>query len=449
MKNLCNHATLSFVLSVGALALTGCGLANSVAVPVQGVAIRGNVHGGQQPIAHALIQLYEAGTNGYGIPVSYANGMSLLQTPVYTDAHGMFNITADYTCPSASTQVYIVATGGNPGLSGNVSNSAIALMAALGPCGQLTAQTSISMNELTTVASVWALAPFMTSVTGVGTSGPSVNRSGNFTGLENAFVTVNKLVNIASGTASGPALPAGASAPVANLDVLADILAACINTSGPTGSGTPCDSLFGLTTVNGHQPTDTITAALVMAQHPNGNVSSLTSLVNAQAPFQPTNSLTDFSLVIRYTGGALSHPSGIAIDASGNIWVPNAGNNSVTKLDAQGVTASDKTGFLSGSSGYTAGQLNAPSALAIDLNGNAWVANHGNSTVTELNAIGSTGTVFAGGGLATPNSIAVDASGAIWVANQSSATVINTSGALTTYTNTGIASPTAIAINPK
>jgi secreted PhoX family phosphatase len=33
-----------------------------------------------------------------------------------------------------------------------------------------------------------------------------------------------------------------------------------------------------------------------------------------------------------YTGGNLSSPSGVAIDGSGNVWITNAGNSSVTEI---------------------------------------------------------------------------------------------------------------------
>jgi len=436
-----------FTLLLSAAALTGCsGFTATVPVTVPGVALRGAVHGGQQPVSNATMQLYAAGNTGYGSAYAYTSGTSLLGThAVTTDINGNFSITGDYTCPSATTEVYLVATGGNPGPSAP-RNSSIALMAALGPCGNLSASTNVEINELTTVASVWALSPFMTGIANIGTS------STNAQGLTNAFATVNKLANITTGAVSGPALPVGASIPVAKINTLADLLAACINSDGGTGTGSGCGMLFTAATVNGAVPTDTITAAMNIAQHPNANT-SVANNVNAQSPFQPTitGAPSDFSLVITYAGGGLSTPKGIAADATGNVWVANFGNSSVTKLDALGITTGDATGYLSGTHGYTVGSLSAPSAIAVDFGGNVWLANSGNSTVTEISASGTTGTVFSGGNLSTPSSVAVDASSNVWVANQGngSITQISNGGALTNYTSAGITAPTAIAIDPK
>ncbi len=99
-----------------------------------------------------------------------------------------------------NSQAYLVATGGKVGA--NQSNPNLALMTALGPCSNLSAQP-IVINEVTTAASAWALAPFAANeaLTGninylyLGTS------STNTAGLANAFASVNNLVDISTGQA--------------------------------------------------------------------------------------------------------------------------------------------------------------------------------------------------------------------------------------------------------
>ncbi len=112
------------------------------------------------------------------------------------------------------------------------------------------------MNEITTVGSVFARAPFMSSIAALGSS------AANTTGLTHAFASVNKLVNVGTGAAMGSALPAGAVGPVSEIVTLADILAACINSTGGTaGDSTACGTLFSLaTSAGGTAPTDTVQA---------------------------------------------------------------------------------------------------------------------------------------------------------------------------------------------
>ena len=179
---------LSFVagaIALVALALSGCGisaLAPSSTVP--GALLQGRVRGGQQPVSGASIALYAAGSAGDGL------GATNLLAPniVTTDANGDFGITGDYLCPTSTTQVYLVASGGNPGLAPGTDNSALVLMAALGNCGNLTSSTNIMLDEVTTVASAWALAQFLGSGAIVGST------STNSIGLSNAFAVANNLV---------------------------------------------------------------------------------------------------------------------------------------------------------------------------------------------------------------------------------------------------------------
>jgi hypothetical protein len=398
MKTTLQNMLSIVTLSAAALLMAGCNMQQTLPIPVSGNAFQGRVYGGQQPVSGSSLQLYAVGSTGYGSAYTYTSGTSLLGThTVTTNPDGTFLFTGDYTCPSPTTEVYLVSTGGNPGLVPAASNPNLALMAALGPCGSLNANTFINMNELTTVASVWALAPFMTGIANIGTSAT------NSAGLTNAFATVNKLVNTVTGTVPGLLLPVGATAPIDKINSLADILAACINSpGGKHNDGSACGTLFQDTVANGVYPTDTITAAMNMAQNPNQNAAALLKLATATAPFQPQQSpaSTDLALIITHVGGGLSAPGQVAVDAPGNVWVLNKGNNSVTKLNNLGVAQS-------GSTGFTAGPIATPVSLAIDTSGNAWVANSGNGSVTEITSEGTL-TNDTGANGSSPTSIVVD-----------------------------------------
>ena len=237
-------------VALASLALTGCEGGNSMIAPLNPAVVvsasaHGRVMGGQQPITGASIYLYAAGAGGYGsaatslLTSSAGNQDGSGNWYVKTDASGNFTITGDWSCPASPSPsyLYVLSVGGNPG--GSSANPNLALLAGLGPCSGVNSSTYVVVNELTTVASIWALSPFMTGTTNIGSS--ATNQSG----LGNAFAVVSSVANIVTGTAPGPSLPTGATLPVAKLNTLADILASCVNSTGGTaGDSSPCGKLF-------------------------------------------------------------------------------------------------------------------------------------------------------------------------------------------------------------
>ena len=302
------------------------------------------------------------------------------------------------------------------------------------------------MNEITTVATVYALAPFMTKYNAIGTT------TTNVTGINNAFADVNLLTNIATGGAPGT-VPTGVSVPVPEIYTLANIIAACVNTKGGTyNDGSACGTLFYNANPGGTAataPTDTMTALMNIAQHPYTsatNTANLYTLSTPTSPFQTglTTQPNDFTLAVTLTAGNLNGPSALAADASGNVFVSNSSANTVTEFNHAGTV-------LSGT-GYTA-SLNTPSSIAIDASDVVWVTNSGNNTVSRLNGSSgaAVGSPLTGGGLNQPRSIAFDSLGSAWIANtgNASVTVVNsTATTLTNYTPSAASNPLAIGVNP-
>jgi trimeric autotransporter adhesin len=221
--------------------------------------------------------------------------------------------------------VYIVATGGNPGLPNNGTNPALAMMTALGPCGQLTPSTFISINELTTVAAVWSLAPFMTSYSAVGSN------AGDASALANAFTVATELVNPTTGTMPGLNVPANLSVPVEQINTLADILAACVNSNGGVaGDGSVCGNLFSYTTVAGTvSASDTIGAGLRIADNPTLNTASLFSLISPTSPFQPTMAVAPANLSVQMADSSPTPSFSIGITPSALVF-PNTPVNTIS-----------------------------------------------------------------------------------------------------------------------
>jgi hypothetical protein len=443
-----NLATKSLLPLTSLLLLAGCGIGiaptTSTPSPITMAAgFQGKVVGGQQPVAGTYLQLYAVGTSGYAsaatplLPANNAVGA------VYTNASGAFTLPA-VTCPASNSLVYLVGTGGEP--NPGVPNTNLALMEAIGTCSNFGGNTSLTVNELTTVASVWALSPFMTGITNIGAPPiSSATPTIPSLGITNAFATVNKLINVSTGALA--AAPANTTLPTTQINTLADILENCVNSAGISYSG--CSNLFN--DAGNGSATDTTTAAMMIAQNPSKNVAALNMLRPTSPAFSPYYSVnsppTDWSLVVSYSGGGLSNPQGIAADQSGNIWVANQGNSSVSEFGPSGTA-------LSPSAGFTAGGINAPYALAVDQSGYVWVANSGNNTITKLTT-GTSGTSYGSSTyLNIPKGIAIDGSGNVWVSNSGNSTVAaftssGTAIAGSPFSGAGITTPVAIAINPK
>jgi hypothetical protein len=258
------------------LLIAGCTASAPNAIVSVASGNSGEVVGGQQPVTNASIQLYSVSTNGIG-----ATSTPLLTKTVTSDADGNFNIVGLYSCTNA-TQVYLTATGGSP--APGVTNPNLALMTALGQCTSLNSVTPIVVNELTTIAAVNALAPYMSSYNAIGSS------PGDSTSLNTAFTLADELVNPTTGLSPGSNVPNGYTVPTELIDTLGDIVVPCVNSAGGiAGDGSPCGNLFRLTTPQGAAaPTNTIAALLDLANNHGLNTNSLYALVPSAPPFQPS-----------------------------------------------------------------------------------------------------------------------------------------------------------------
>ena len=304
--------TSALVLLLLSAGLTGC-QKTEISAPVLEPGVSGSVFGGQNPVSGSLIQLYSVGTTGDGLAatrlitatLTTSDGTGLTNSnanagnAMNTLPAGSFTITGAYTCPSSTAEVYLVATGGNPGL-GLGNNANLTLMAALGPCGALSSSTYIVMNELTTIGMAAALSNFMTGYASVGSG------SSDAAQLQTAFLTANQYTNTTSGAVPGATLPTFFSASSTALQTLADIVASCVNSAGGiAGDPSTCGQLFGLATISGNAaPTDTVGAILNILKQPTANVSQLYALVPAQPPFTSTLSSAPASWALPITSNA-------------------------------------------------------------------------------------------------------------------------------------------------
>jgi sugar lactone lactonase YvrE len=125
-------------------------------------------------------------------------------------------------------------------------------------------------------------------------------------------------------------------------------------------------------------------------------------------------------------------PTGIALDAVGNVYVSDTGNHQIRKITPSGVVTtlagSGKPGFQDGQG--TKASFNVPFGLAVDRNGNIYVADMGNQRIRKFTPDGFV-TTLAGSGKAgaedgystaasfvLPWGVAIDEFGAVYVSDQ-------------------------------
>jgi uncharacterized protein (TIGR03437 family) len=133
---------------------------------------------------------------------------------------------------------------------------------------------------------------------------------------------------------------------------------------------------------------------------------------------------------------SFAFPIGIAIDAAGNLYVADGNNNRVRLITPGGIISTfagnNQEGFSGDGGSATSASLNIPSDVAVDAAGSIYIADAGNNRVRKVNASGTITTIagtddngFSGdGGPATqamlnyPWGLTTDASGGLYIADR-------------------------------
>jgi PKD repeat protein len=384
-----------------------------------GNALSGKVLAGSTPVIGASVQLWAAGTAGNG-----STPTQLLQNALTTDSNGAFTVSAGYSCPLATSILFLTSSGGKAGAAG-ASNTSTELMTVPGACNSIATNASYVVDEVTTVASAYALGQFLKPGAQLGATAT------NSSGITLAAATLASLVNLTTGVAPGTAFPATGTAPTAKINSLANALHACIVSTG--SSSAACSGLYGAVVPSGTPPTNTLDAMLALATKPGTNVTPIYALTLASAAFTPalTAAPSDWVVYATFGGGGMNAPSALALDSQGRVWV--ASYFSVASLFSN-------TGVPVLPSGVTGNGLYESYGGAVDANDNFWQvdeegggSNNGDGEVTVFNTQGSnvTGSPYESGGIYFPYAIAVDTANVSWVVDygDSHVTLLSNAGA--------------------
>ena len=274
-------------------------------------ALLGQVLGGGAPVERATVTLWAATA---GAPVQLGQAA--------TGADGRFTIDSSAASPKDAS-LYLIAEGGKSAADkAGGDNDRIALMTVLGS----EPPSSVVINELTTIASVWTHAQFV--------EGAAIK--GHALGLRIAAGNVPNFVDLTTG-GLGPViqdpLNSSQTTTLATFNTLGNLLAGCVKRV----RGDACDKFFAAATPpGGTVPTDMLTAAQNIARNPSHQAQQLFALLDEfhpvpagklwrDVPFVPYLSFAPsaWTLSLAYAGGGMNSLGGIAIDGEGNMWSAN------------------------------------------------------------------------------------------------------------------------------
>ena len=426
--------------------------------------LKGQVLGGGQPIANSTVTLWAASA---GAPTQLGQAR--------TGVDGSFTINSSGV-PSKDAVLYVVVKGGNPAASNaGADNPAIALMTVLGN----KAPDNVTVNELTTVASVFTAAQFI--------NGEAV--SGNPLGLRIAAGNAPNLVDPTTGKWGKVLLePLNSSmtTTMASLDTLGSLITAYFTVADDAWRAR---FLKAATPPNGMTPKNTLEAMAGIARAPWAAPKELYALFDEayplpapdgrrSAPFAPylVYAPDDFALSLCFSGGGVYSNGRFMFDPDGNLWsgmnwmpgsqsgVNKSTGGGVVKFTPNGVALSPPiTGFtgmgidgvgwgtavtkdrvwISSFNGKilvmdfdgkpVASESDFPfkekllglMGIGVSTSGDVWIADGSNNQLLLFPG-GSIkdGRIVKVAGLKSPFDIVIDSQNRVWVANSSSDTVV-------------------------
>jgi hypothetical protein len=341
--------------------------------------IKGKVLGGDAPIARSTVTLWEASTSA---------PKQLAQTK--TDGDGHFEVRSKGA--HSDTSLYIIANGGEP-KGGGGDNTAIALLTVLGSKPPAT----VTINEMTTVASVWTNNQFI--------NGSAIQ--GHALGLKIAAGNVPDFVDLDTGgwgTAIQEAINSAQTPTMANFATLSDVLAGCVTRVRADA----CSKLFAAATPpTGNVPTNTLAAAESIVRYPWYKPEGIFALLGdfypvpsgktmRAVPYNPYLSFAPSAWVfpLKFDGGGYRAGGKAMFDSDGNLWV---GDNFTVGWQAQDILwqgnaskfAPNGKPLSPMTTGFTGGGMQGGTfGAAVDAKDNAWLTSYGGKSIAVFDKNG-------------------------------------------------------------
>jgi sugar lactone lactonase YvrE len=148
-------------------------------------------------------------------------------------------------------------------------------------------------------------------------------------------------------------------------------------------------------------------------------------------------------------------PQQMAMDSAGNLYYSDQKYHVVRKVTPGGIISTVAGNWTSGTSGdgglATAAQLNTPSGLAFDASGNLYISDQYGQNIRKVDATTGIISTFASGSYladSSPAGLAFDSSGNLWVALDGSGCVLKISSSGTqTLLSIGLSNPRALTFD--
>ena len=401
------------------------------------------------------ILLNETVTAGHGVTLS-ASGVNGIQWQVSADGGAIWTDLANNGTYRGVTTNTLDISGASSALNGQRYRYVTTLNGG----------SSVSNAAVLTVATAFFPFPVCVALDGsgnlyVGDTANDIVQKISSAGAVTALAGSSGQAGAADGVGTAARFndPSGVTAAADGTLSVADNANATIRRITPAGV---VSTFAGSSTVRGNGDATGIAATfsspIGIGQDVSGNLFVADATNNTLRKITPAGVVTTLAGSAGVAGAVdgagnlarFNHPTGIAVDATGNIFVADTTNNTIRKVTAAGVvsTLAGLAGVSGSEDGTGPGALfNNPGGMAADSSGNLYVADTGNSIIRKITPAGVVRLIAGLPGVAglkdgtgteawfnQPKGLAVDGGGNLYVADTGNATLrkITPAGVVTT-----------------